>query len=531
MAITDSGSNAASSSENNKAEEKRDERRDRRSSGFSDSRGFSGRDVPKIDTSLFDYFGEADIFLGLSPEGTKYIEEMKGHSNNLGLGYRFESIKGNAIDCILVLHSSGKYGVLLGFSESTNKNPEIPTIAYMEEVVQKCKANYNCFLCNALVIGEEEYGKASVMVSAIASLFRSQVSDYKLKLRSFEGYRISVNTANQGDIANIFRKHYPHAVLPRMDVAAAITLIPPSKSRPEEGRTIAVITGYTDFLGQHSGLWSQRPTKFTPLFHMEIHSPSLEPGLFSFIMPAIDVFCRRNRWLKVYSEYGQDDINIGSLIPVERGSSTPWKATDDDTRNEFLSDYMAHAPLPVLDIFAGKYQLPLVRYFTGGTDNMKDFLYALSEFFEVTPDSIPIPVYEKTVTSHAGIINETNERKMDSRIVDFLYMVHKKNSLAGAQPWLNYSMDRIKAMARAYEQRYENRYMNFMKVITENFIGWCTNEFNRRGITFEYDGEKFDPMFSGGDFAPEMFKNYNFDTFVDIQKSRTGVGLSSFHMN
>ena len=519
MAINDSGDNTSRPTEEIRrpAEERRTEERPRKE-----------RAVPGLDMGLFDYFGEADIFLGLSAEGNKYIEELKQHSTNLNLGYKIESIKGNSIDCILILHSTGKYGVLVGFAESAPKNPEIPTVAFMEEVVKKCKDLYNCILCNALVIGEEEYNKSSVLISNIASLFRAHTSSYNMRLKSFEGFRISVNTANHGDVATMFRKHYPHAVPPRMDVAATITLIPPNKTRPDEGKTIAVITGYTDFLGQSSGLWTQRPTKFTPLFHMEMHSQVLEPGLFSFIMPAIDVFCRRNRWLKVYNEYGPNDINIGSLIPVERGSSTPWKATDEDTRNEFLSDYMSHAPLPVLDIFAGKYQLPLVKYFTGSDDNMKNFIIKLSEFFDVPPSVIPMPVYDKTVVSHVGIITEPDERKFDSRVVDYLYMVHKKNSLAGLNAWLNYSNDRTKAMASVYESRFENRYINFMKVITEDFIGWCTEQFVSKNITFEYDGEKFDPMFSGGDFAPEMFKNYNFDGFANIQKSRDFSGLTSF---
>lgn len=489
------------------------------------------RNVPNLDLNLYDFFGESDLFLGLSPDGNKYVEELKNFTQNLGLGYRFETMK-NGIDCILVLHGSGKYGVLLGFAETAPKNPEIPIIAYMEEVNDKCKKQFNCTICNAIVIGPEEYSKAAVLISNIASLFKQQLGEgYQMTLRSFAGYRISVNTANQGAVGDMFRKHYPHAVLPRMDVAAAITLIPPGKTRSEEGRTIAVITGYTDFIGQQSTVFNTRPTKFSPLFHMEMHSQVNDPALFVFLMPAIDMFCRRNGWLKTYSEYGPNDINIGSLIPTERGGTTPWKATCDTERSEFLSDYMTSNPIPVLDVFAGKYQLPLVRYFTGDKENMGVFIRRLAAFFETGADKVPLPVYDKTVTSHVGIITDpVNNRQFDSRMVDFLYMVHKQNSMAGLQAWLNYSTDKLKSLVKYHESRFENRYINFMKVVNSDFISWCTGKFAQNGIRFEYDGEKFDNMYSGGDFTPDIFQNFNFDSFNDIQKTRAGGGYTSYRM-
>lgn len=490
----------------------------------------NNRNVPNLDMGLYDFFGESDLFLGLSPEGNKYVEELKGYSTNLGLGYKFETIKGDNIDCVLVLHSSGKYGVLLGFAETSPRNPEIPIVAYMEEVNDRVKKKFNCMICNAIVVGYEEYAKAWVMISNISSLFKQQIGEgYQMTLRSYAGFKIAVNTAGTEAVATMFRKHYPHTVMPRMDVAATITLIPPNKSKTEEGRTIAVITGYTDFIGQQSTAFNTRPTKFSPLFHMEMHSQATDPALFVFLMPAIDMFCRRNRWLNVYSEYGSEDINIGSLIPTERGGTIPWKATCPEERSEFLSDYMTANPLPVLDVFAGKYQLPLVRYFTGDKENMGTFIRRLAAFFETTADKVPLPVYDKTITSHVGIITDpTNNRQFDSRMVDFLYMVHKQNSLAGLQSWLNYSPDRIKSLVRYHESRFENRYINFMKIVNSDFISWCTGQFAKNGIRFDYDGEKFDNMFAGGDFTPDIFQNFNYDSFNDIQKTRDYGGFTSF---
>ena len=126
---------------------------------------------------------------------------------------------------------------------------------------------------------------------------------------------------------------------------------------------------------------------------MEIHSPIADPCLMGLVLPpAVDIFCVNHQWLRVYDNYGPNDINLGLLIPASN-TLAPWRAKDRNERDDFIRRYVDPVPNPVLDITAGKAQIPLVKYLSNDINQINVFKQKLANFFGgIDPNIIPNPI-------------------------------------------------------------------------------------------------------------------------------------------
>lgn len=506
-------------------------------SNLDPSANLGGRRTNAPDLSVFNLFRSRSRFLSLSPEGNVFYETLKKCGQEEG--FKFETVKGTQakMDCILITHPSDKCGFLLGFSETVQEKVELPAAYHFLDVKKSIASQRpNLDILNSIVVGPEDYPRVNIFYSCISDHFDNYLSmaSASVTIKQFRNYEIVVKSNDFNAVENIFRVKYPHAVPPRMDVATSVRIVPTSLMKTEESVPMAIMTGYTDFVGKRPGIFDDRPTKFNPLFHMALFSEVNDGAIFAFVIaPLIDIYIKNFEWWKTFDCYGPDDINAGCLVPTEKGGITPWRAADKEQLKEFFSKYMNMNALPVLDVFGGKMQLPLVQYLATDEAGLIQLMQRLASFFCVEDyTQIPVPILNYNISNYAGVIQSGDGHMVDSAKVDYLFLANKTNTISGLDVWLEYYDDatRAKTLNDLYKNKFENRYYNFMKVVNPAFVEWVADRLAAEGITVSYDGVKFDRSLSGGKFSDEMFTNWKMQNFTSPQKTGgfSGLGITKF---
>lgn len=491
------------------------------------------------DISLISRFRDRQKFLSLSDEGNKYIETLKKLNSDSNTRFQFESFKTNSnIDTVCITHEDGRHAVVLGFTEVAPKSGENPIITYLQPAIDQF-INKGVSVANAILVGPEDYGKSANMFQYICDVIDVATNNPSIQMdaSSFSNVDILVST-NLSEAEDTLRKMYPHTVLPRMDVAATFKIQDPRNR--EDQAAIAVVTGYTDFIGNsiQQG-YGPATIKFSPIFHMEIHSPIADPCLMGLVLPsAIDIFCVNHQWLRVYDNYGPNDLNLGLLIPASN-TLAPWRAKDRNERDDFIRKYVDPVPNPVLDITAGKAQIPLVKYLVNDQNQINIFKQKLANFFGgIDPNIIPNPIDlgPQDIINYTGIVQDITEGKdalVDSRKIDYLHIANKSNSVERAQLWLNYWPDpsvRSKALHEFYPSKWENRFSTTLRVINADFLNMMNYLLKERRITFIYEN-RYDSTFGGGLFDPAMnLLNAQNLRVGGLQRTNTLARGTTFHL-
>lgn len=480
--------------------------------------------------NIFSMFKDRQRFLTLSEEGEKFISTLKKLNEEAGTKFEFVSAKTSAIDAIMVKTYDGKFGLIIGFAETATKNAEVPCIQHLSQASEQAERS-GIKLLSPIIVGKEDYAKPTNMFQNICNIVDVATDNpsIKLSIKDFKKNDIYVSTSLL-EAKEILTKMYPHKVLPRMDVAAVFKL--QDMRDRDNTAVIAVVTGYTDFIGMTvKSSYSAHKPRFSPMFHMEVHSDIADPVLAALVLPAtIDIFCIKHQWLRVYDNYKEDMINLGSLIPASTASPVPFRAKDRNERDEFIEKYVDPVPNPVLDVFIGKAQLPLAKYLSGDTEGVKKFIKRLAGFLGVDPADIPSPIEINVadVINFAGII-DVDGNLMDSRNVDYLHITSKTNNCDRALSFLNYfenPADRAKLIADTYPD-YENRFAFAVKQIDFEFINFMADTLAAKRINFVYE-TRYDSMFSGGIYDVDTIRRNTSQIHISgLEKSfNRGTGFN-----
>lgn len=437
--------------------------------------------------------------IGLSPEGTQYLDDFKALNRDGNTQFRIEPVSGAGIEAMLVVHPNGEQAVLVGFAETASKSyvdtPE-PAILLLQSVTTQVGLR-NIKIVNAIIISRDDYVRATQLYQNICDVLdvATDAPEAQIKLGHFAGYDIRVGT-NIAEAEDYIRKTSPHSVPPRMNVAAIFKIVKRTKDnteKQEEPTTIAVVTGYTDFIqagGVSVGIQQVIP-KFKPLFHMEMFSHLPDPALISLVLPTmVELFCVKWGWLAQFDMYDVDKINIGNLIPGDP-SGAPWHIADRQERNRFLGQYFEPVATPCLDVMAGKAQIPLVK-FLGSDDKYIDALRArIANFLEVDIAKIPSPVRKtEAVNDFVGVIRQ--DQTFDSRYIDYLWVAKKNGNVDRSRLWMAYYPDsrvRGKEMSLMFPSAWEPLYINILKMISAEFINAVSDILDEKKVKFTFENQ------------------------------------------
>lgn len=463
--------------------------------------------------------------LTISPEGKKFCNELKELAADGNAGWNFEYFRAGGIDTMLITDASNRYGMVLGFAESSSKVGNIPCVLNTASAVDSLKAK-GITVLNTLIIGREDYPKVSIAYQNISDTLDAFLgtATASATLNDFRGYEIIMST-NPTEVAEFVDRNTMHSILPRHDVGSVFKLLKPG-DKLDEALPFGAMTGYTTFLSKSTpvGYGAIQP-EFTPMFHMEFHSGLADPAMLTlFLIPSYEYYCSQFGWISQFDTFKVGEPNIGYLVPGEDGK--PWFCPDPQHRDTFIRQYIPHQAIGCLDCMTGRHQLPLALMLKGTPEANAAFRTRMARFLGVQddPQVIPDPViFTQPIFEYTGVI--FREVPIDSRVVDYPFLVNTGvTNMLDLEPWTNYYGDptiKPEKFTLWFGNNWEPRYQNNIKILNPNFLNLVSKYLDIAEIKVTFETRRFQQFGAGLISDPSLLGLGN---QVHLQSSQRMVG-------
>ena len=473
--------------------------------------------------------------LTLSSDGKKFCSELKELAADGNAGWIFEYFRSNGIDTMMIIDKTERYGIVLGFAESSSRVTNIPCVLNTAPAVDMLKAK-GITVLNTLIIGREDYPKVSVAYQNISDTLDAFLDSpsASVTIADFKGFEIVMST-NATEVQEFVDRNSMHTVLPRADVGATFKLLKPGE-KLEEALPFGVMTGYTTFLSKPSPTaFGNVQPEFTPLFHMEFHTGLCDPAMLClFLIPGYEHYCDQYGWISQFDTFNVGETNIGYLIPGEDGK--PWFCPDRQHRDLFIRQYIPHKAVGCLDCMTGRHQLPLALMLKGTPEANAAFRSRIARFLNIAddPQLIPDPViYTAPIFEYTGVIYR--DVAVDSRVVDYQFLVNTGvTNQMQLEPWTNYYGDptiKPELFVEWFGGNWEPRYQNNIKILNPAFLNLVSQHLNAAEIKITFDTRKYQQFGAGLLADPGILGLANQVQMTSSQKiTGTGKGWSMFNL-
>ena len=216
----------------------------------------------------------------------------------------------------------------------------------------------------------------------------------------------------------------------------------------DDVKTIAIgaVTGYTEFkrvpvTAQNvgaAGVMCQY--KYDPTFVVTgVYSPIRTDEFAAFLVAvAHDVFISRGLWINAFSSFAEGERNFGALF-VDPQTKKPYKVQNFQQRWAIMQQHFTSSvPLFAIDLQEGRDQFPGLKKMLANPEQFKEIIASFTGDEAIR--DIPLQQGDDVV-QYDGFV-ETNKGRLDTRAVDYLFLVDPKGGNVNADraaPFLDYA--------------------------------------------------------------------------------------------
>lgn len=365
--------------------------------------------------------GDVDMTTSLSEEAEDFNNELLKLLQKADSGFEMSRVPDRNLDVYAVTYK--KTAILLLFSETfTSGSTFIPmTHPQLIGTPIKTVSGSGARVIDAWVVGKEDLDNIKKWAQILRNTLKAQVAPNRLMNINTFSRREFDTSHDLNDVEDAFRKLYPKEVLPRIDCGIVIYRNSNAgnndgalRNIPGKMQPVAVVTAYTKFgvRDSHDAVLNNDTKRIVPVVTISgIMSPFMNNETLAMALPvAVEEFIRYNGWLRPYTKFGKKDLNLGCLIPNDKG--VPGHVKDRNELDRMMQMFVTKPHLAI-DIADGLPRIPGIASLVDGGQAIKD---AICNFLNVdTENGKGELTLNKKLNEYIGVFGAG----IDTRSVDF----------------------------------------------------------------------------------------------------------------
>lgn len=400
--------------------------------------------------SVTDYAQLAACASKLHQDGEQFVSNIVTEAARYDLELKVTKITGSNYEA-RVLTGKGMAYILIFHETFVRRDiSRAPSVSVTRDVIEQMELlGITEPVIQVLVVFKDMYAKyENVAVGIINSFLASDGVSFKdLTIQDYDASGELHVSLNMKD-ALAFAETTTGSPLAHCDSAILIY----SKTRKDKKnssgyttdddivmRPICAVTGYTDLKRVPADMFNSQ-YKYNPTFVItNIYSLVRTTDMAMFgITVAADVFIQRGMWLNAFSSFGEGDRNLGNLF-VDPRTKKPFACKNIADRTMLMQQhFVSNVPYLAIDLQEGCDQFPGLKDLIANPDKIREAIRT----FSGGNSSAGVDIIQGEAIQYDGIV-DTNKGKIDTRAVDFLFLVDSKNGPGVAHEraatWLDYA--------------------------------------------------------------------------------------------
>jgi len=401
----------------------------------------------------------ADADVTLSPEGEKYLTDLKKALNDEG----FEVTRLVDTGMHLVYSKAGSnIGIGLFFSECAPRQnrmfmPITKSLSRYYADVSKHAKNVNCI--DIIMITPQDYICVKQMASRLVSSIRFLMTD-SASIANMSKFQFRLVT-NQNATMSRIKQLSPHGVLPYMQYAVSLEVATEDRNTQTfngfrhqdeiDWRPVFTLGGYTEFIYDRDARSDYPP--FIPVVTISECAIRYSPitMLPMIIYAAYDGFIRSGLYLDPFKNVGERGANIGELV---MHNNVSCRINDSYEMDTFINKYVGK-PLLAVDITEGRinYHGFNLMCHQDSTKFLSDCIIRSTGGNINAANNFPESFVKGRSEMYTGVVN-LNGDLVDTRSIDYFTVVNSKNDEQLVRRFLNYNSRPEDRMQAIYDAGY-----------------------------------------------------------------------------
>lgn len=356
----------------------------------------------------------------LTTDGKAYVADLIEKVGAHNVKCKATCVAG--LEIRLFMTEDEQYGFVLGMAETYQPIEGIPVTEKLTQIINTELAEIlpkGIHLIQSVVVCRYDYPQIDAMANHIARclMVTSQKAAFEMNIATLGNEQFTVSL-DQGAVSAFVRQYAPQATVARDDVGVLVSVSRRTgrmntftNKEEYENTPILALTAYTKILVNNN--------QFIPVATIsDIVASIPHRGLIAVAMAvAADALISRQAYLRPYTKFSKDSMNLGNLIPGADGHM--WAAADMNQTNEFIAKYMT-PPFLAIDVTEGRARIPGIDAMLA--NNGAVMAREISAFLGVDVTGIPAVINQ--TMEYTGI-TKTVDGLVDSRKIDYLYLASK----------------------------------------------------------------------------------------------------------
>lgn len=433
-------------------------------------------------------------------------------------------------------HDSQRYAYLILFPDAIGARlaQNMPMSRYITRAHAALLQQFpNCHMVSAVLIGNQDLGRARQMstdiIGAFLPLVSADVANKNASILTAAGeFAIDFNIEAARAFEN---KRSPHEVRPAADLGFTIALRD-NRSRytgssyqdlSEAPDALMAVTAKVEINGPQRDM-ATNVMRYVPMVRITSITSDL-PLIGSVLLGlviAADYFITKRRWQMAFNRFERGAPNLGNLFPnPENTKKGEFYTVSNQMELDNLITNQFTQPLLVLDVMEGRSRIAGLSAFLDQEHGRETLLQSAARFF--VTESVPnMNVVSAMIPRFEGYYGDAAGRLLDTRSITYLEQVAKQGVLDHNTMQVLLGQDtnpiRRAEVIAALTQNFVSYNEVYLAALNGQFMSWISQAVTRAGMRI------IDPMgLSGFVQMPTTFLSAtDYSNFQSVAAMQTG---------
>lgn len=384
-----------------------------------------------------DYLGLTAQGSKLRKDGEEFVKNVVQETAKYEVELKVTKVPDTNYEARVLSYNG--YAVVLIFHDTFQSHDKmnIPSVSCTKDIIRSLEIKgVTDTIVQVIVVTNEDYAQYDRMAVAIVNTLRA-ADETTFKDMTIGDLKASGEIHANLNLKEViaFAETTTGSPVAHADSGAIIYVKQRVKNNSGYGigddvKTIAIgaVTGYTEFKRVPVTATAVGGTlcqyKYDPTFVVTgVYSPIRTKEFAAFLIAAAhDIFIARGLWINAFSSFGEGERNLGSLF-INPETKKPWKIQNFAQREALMRQhFVSNTPLFAVDLQEGRDQFPGLKDFLSNPESIK----AIIKEFTGDARVLDFPIQQgDDVVQYDGYV-ETNKGRLDTRAVDYLFLVDPK---------------------------------------------------------------------------------------------------------
>lgn len=399
--------------------------------GAGESAKRSTTSRPAEAKTVVEYIGLTARASKLHKDGEEFMSNLQSEIEKNKIDISVEKIMGDNYEARVITHNGN--AVVLIFHETFVRRDmsHIPSVSVTKDIIRKLEIAGGAKVVQVLVIFKDQYEKFENVAVAITNTFLSVDGAFKnVAIQDFNASGELHVSLNLKEVLQ-FAETTTGSPVSHADTGLLIYAKRRDPNKSGYGtdndmicEPIGAVVGYTDLKRVAADAFNAS-FKIDPTFVITgVYSPIRTKEMAMFLISAAaDVFIGRSMWLNAFSNFGEGEKNLGNLF-INPSTKKPFSCKNIQERTLLIQQHFTSpTPLLAIDLQEGADQFPGLKDLIADPEGIK----AAIATFTGGECAKQFDIVQGEAIQYDGLV-DTPKGKIDTRAVDFLYLVDPKGA-------------------------------------------------------------------------------------------------------